>query len=377
MIYFKEVGVMKKNKIAKLIGMAGASMMALAFLALPVSAGVVEPSGLEDITDKKAIQQELDETGSVTLVDGGVYYLSNILYVSSNQSIEATGATIYAKEGFLCNNPEQANYQGLVNFSVNGGNWLSKEEEGRAISSMRFAHGSNLKFTNIYMKHTNYDGHGLELIGCKDVLVENCTFLPLGTPGHDAVAEMIQIDLAAPSTAPTLKKSAPQLVNGAPCQNITIRNCEVEGNRGICANYANKDTKYRNKFHSNIVIENCNITGACSEGLALFNVKSATVKNNTIISKNSKVADRAVGLHIGLFGKGTMKNITVSNNTLKGKWLALQIWSEAGAKYKKITIKNNKMYAKKKKATFNLPEDYYSYVAKKMTMSKNKNYKYK
>ena len=149
---------------------------------------------------------------------------------------------------------------------------------------------------------------------------------------------------------------------------------EVEGNRGICANYAAKDTKYRNKFHSNIVMENCKITGACSEGLALFNVKSATVKNNKIISKNPKIADRAVGLHIGLFGKGTMKNITVSNNTLKGKWLALQIWSENGAKYKKITVKNNKMYAKKKKATFNLPEDYYSYVAKKFIMSKNIRY---
>ena len=40
-------------------------------------AGVVEPTRIDD---ERLIQKELDETGNVTLVKGGVYHLHDTIY---------------------------------------------------------------------------------------------------------------------------------------------------------------------------------------------------------------------------------------------------------------------------------------------------------
>ncbi len=364
---------MKRLKTALWLG-----LVILAASCKTVFAGVVEPSGLNDITDKKAIQAELDATGSVTLKPGASYFLTGPLYISSNMSIEATGATITADKDLMMNEPSQTGYGSLNGFSVNGGTWLSSSSSGYDKSSMKFAHAQNLKFTNMTVKHANYSGHGLELIACQDVLVENCSMTAVGSPKKGSVEEMIQLDIAASKTAPSMYALKPSLANGACCRNITIKGCTVTGCRGICANFAAaaEDAKYKDKFHSNIVIENNTITGAVSEGLALFNVMSAKVSGNTIICANSSKGDHSVGCHIGTFGKGKTKSIVISGNTIKGKWYALQLWSPQ-AKYKKITVKNNRLYAKNKKAVVSTnTENATLYVTKKYVYSNNKNFKY-
>ena len=74
-----------------------------------------------------------------------------------------------------------------------------------------------------------------------------------------------------------------KLVKGQTCSNITIKDCEISGGRGVCANYASKENKYLGKFHDKIIIENCKITGETAEGVALFNTLNSTVKNNIIL----------------------------------------------------------------------------------------------
>ena len=310
-------------------------------------AGEVEPSGLNTIADKKAIQAELDETGSVTLIPGQTYHLTGPLYVKSGMHIEATGATITADKDLFMNQPDKAGYSAITNFSVNGGTWLFSSSKGFDKSSVKLAHGQNIRLTNMTVNHNNYSGHGFEIIACKDVLIENCTLTPVGNPPKSSVEEMIQLDIAASKTAPYVYALNHSLTNGACCQNVTIKGCTITGCRGICANFASskEDEKYLSKFHSNINIINCNITGAVSEGVMLYNVTGGKITGNTIISKNPKRDNsRAVGLHIGSYANGKTKKMVISNNTIKGKMLAIQFWP-LNAKFKKLTISKNKVYA--------------------------------
>ena len=94
--------------------------------------------------------------------------------------------------------------------------------------------------------------------------------------------EQLQIDLSSPTTAPGLYRLSKKLCNGTPCKNITVKNCTIQGARGICANFAGagNEAKYRKarNYHSNITIENCNVTGISAEAIALFQYKKCHSK---------------------------------------------------------------------------------------------------
>ena len=362
---------------------------ALAFLGLgimaagvSVKAGVIEPSGItdpSDPSDKRLIQHELDNTGSVTLVPGETYYLNGPIFAHDNQSIEAEGATIYfvADKDMIMNNPQKGAYSGLVNFSVNGGTWLSCAKDGYKGSSIKLTHAGNVRLTNMKIKHANYSGHTIELIACKDVLVENCILEELGKPQKGSVEECLQIDIAAPHTAPFLYSNNKKLVDGSCCKNITVRNCSITGCRGLCANGAVEDKEYRDNFHSGIVIENCNITGMVSEGLTLYNVASGKVVGNTIVCKNKAKAEKSVGLKIETLGQGSVKNLTVKKNTIKGKWVAIRFGGGTGARYNKLTFNNNKLYAGDKEMVMNIALSQTSMITNKIVFKKNKNFTFK
>lgn len=58
----------------------------------------------------------------------------------------------------------------------------------------------------------------------------------------------MQIDLAAPKTAPFLSK---KFQNGLTCRNITVKDCVIRGNRALTCNFAKVDKKFRNRYHYN------------------------------------------------------------------------------------------------------------------------------
>jgi hypothetical protein len=339
---------------------------------------VVQASGDESgQTDYKAIMKALKEDGAVVLEDGSTYYLKTNLWVGSNQSITATGATIISNSGTFRNKPTKTNYKSVSNFTVNGGTWKSKNASFDG-SLIQFSHSKNITIKNATI-YSNYAGHGIELVACKNVKINNCTLKPLGKCAKDCVEEQIQIDIATPVTAPTVATYGKQFVKGQTCQNITITNCTVTGGRAICSNFAAKEKKYQGKFHKNIVIKNNKLTGVSSEGLALFNVLGATVENNVIVSK-SKRTDTAysVGCHIAMFGNiptGTKTTVyKVNNNTIKGGRQGFYVYSHSSSKFGKVIVKKNKCYAKAG-ADKAIQVTYNS--VKKISLSQNKIYKWK
>lgn len=300
--------------------------------------------------------------------------IDTYLRPGNNTTINAGKHTITSNNGVIINDPTSASYNNFKNLTINGGIWKNSSSNGLKGTMMRISYASNISINNATV-YCNYTGHGIELIACNGVSVNNCTLIPKGTCPKNCVEEQLQIDLATPKTAPGLYRLNPKLCNGTPSKNIKVKNCTVTGARAICASFPGSEANYRkaNNYHSNIVIENCKITGVSSEALALFNTKTATVKNckittKTPLKRNSYSVGLAVVYQQGSSPKASTKNvINISNNTVKGGRQGIFVYSHTSQKLGKVIVKGNKAYAKKGKA-------YAIQVlsAKKATVSKNK-----
>ena len=316
-----------------------------------VKAGVVEANGS---TDSYNIQQELNETGSVTLEKGSTYRLYDSLVLGSDMSIEAEGATIICEKPIAFNIPEKTDYKAAANISINGGTWKS-EADGYYASSFKFTHASNIKLTNMKIRAANLSGHSIELVACKDVVIDNCDIAGLGN-SESMTEEAVQLDIASSVTAPFLRgipfrtDLADTLYNKAGCKNITIKNSKIVGNRGVAANHTKNDKDAINSIHENITLTDNNIIGFKGEGVVLFNTKSATVKNNKIKSLRKGKSDAyTVGLHITTFSNDKTLNkavFKISGNTVYGGRQAVMVYSHSGIKFGKAVIEKNKLFCK-------------------------------
>lgn len=314
-------------------------------------AGVVMPSVDKDSYN---IQHELDTTGSVTLVNGATYRLNNTIILRSNMNIEAAGATIICEKPIAFNIPDTVNYSAAYNISINGGTWKS-ESDGYYGSSFKFTHASNLKFTNMVIRAANFSGHSLELVACRDVLIDSCDISGLGE-SSSMTEEAVQLDLASSATAPFLggypfnTGLSAMLWNNAGCKNVTITNSTIVGNRGVVANHTKDNNEAMQSIHENVTLINNNITGLKGEGVALFNTKSAKIKGNKIRSLREGMSDAyTVGLHITTFSSDSELNkadFKIRRNTIYGGRQAINIYSHTSVKFGRAIIERNKLFCK-------------------------------
>ncbi|MBQ9179916.1 MAG: hypothetical protein IJ132_03855, partial [Firmicutes bacterium] len=251
-------------------------------------------------------------------------------YINSNTKIIATGRTISCPNGALRNAARKLNYGSVKDVEIVGGTWKSSHR----LTLFQFVHGSDIELKNMNIT-CGITGHAIELIACKDVEINGCKVKGVGKCSKSCKEEQIQIDIATPRTAPTVKSYyGSKYTKGQTCQDIEIENCTVSGARGICANYASKENKYKKKFHKGITVKNCNITGKTSEALALFNSMDVDVKGNTIKTKSSRTgAAESIGCHLHIFGKiSGIKNAdrtaVIKNNKVWGGRQAIQVYSK-------------------------------------------------
>ena len=270
-----------------------------------------------------------------------------------NITINAEGATIIIQKGAIANADFSIGGYGAVSgLTVNGGTWKSADGNGGTTSAFKIAQGQNITLKNMTIECASAGNHSVELIACKNVLVENCKITPVGS--SSGKEEQLQIDLASPATAGTVLTGA--ALDGSTCQNVRIVNCEVTGNRGIGVNADVKNAngagkknrgKYQNKYHKNIEISGCTILGKKAEGLMAYNVIGLNIHDNNITSMASaKKENYSSGIHALNQGKGGKMTVTIKNNTVKGGKQAIFVGSN-GAKIKKATVTNNKASSKK------------------------------
>lgn len=353
---------MRDIKIISKVGLAAAAMAFSMMLIVPVQAKAAtvtithnpesKPGGEDEYADTNNIKEALKRGDSVKLKAGDEFYLKGPIDAIDGTSIDATGATILCKKSAVHNSDDS---KSISNFSINGGTWLRASNFELDGSSFRFHYGDNLKFTNMTIKMANMENHSIELVACKNVIIDGCVIEGQGTGGKKSVEEQIQIDVATPRTAPFLKGKNAGLLDGTCCENITINNCKVIGCRAVCANYDKSNKKFKSKYHKNIKVTNCELTGETAEGLMIFNTKGITVKHNKLISNAPKSRKYfSPGLHIQVYGNGKggfdKGKVKVTNNTIKGGICGAFISANTSkTKFGKVTFKGNKVYTKGEK----------------------------
>lgn len=293
---------------------------------------------------------------TVVIPAGSRVELTNMVYLGSNTTIIADGATIVmtaTDKGILSNKPDRVNYEALKNVTIQGGTWKITDKVNGS-SLFAFSHGSNVVIDGATIL-SNYQSHAIELIAMKNVTIKNCDIKAQGKVRKTSVEDAVQIDVAAPSTAPVIARYGRKFVNGQTCKNIRILNNKIEGSRGVCANYARTDGgKYKNKFHDKIVIKGNTLIGQSAEGCVLYNTLNAVVSNNKIRTNSSRRSQSySVGLNITIQGKASGKSlkkakVTVTKNKVFGYRQGIQVVSLSSSRYKKAVLQNNKAYASSK-----------------------------
>ena len=349
----------KKSPLSSMraVGLALVSLIFWVLLACPVAAFAsvtIEPSGdTSGARDRTAILNALADDGHVILKSGETYYTSGNIYLESGNSITATGATIIGKKGVLRNYPTDTGYDSVDNIVIDGGFWTTDPAvypDGYNSTMIQFSHARDITIKNVTVD-CNLQGHAIELIACKNVLVDSCNLVERGAENPNSVEEALQIDIAASRTAPWTAECGSEYVNGLTCENITIRNCLIRGSRGVCANYASSadDVAYLGNYHKNVVLENNTIVGMSAEGVALFNVAGATVKNNVIVSYSGRTDTAySVGLHFHIFGDENQSHSAyasstyhIEGNSIMGSRQGLYFYSFTQSAFGVANIVNN------------------------------------
>lgn len=274
---------------------------------------------------------------------------SNTTINAGKHTITITGST----KGAILNDPDKTDYKAIKNLTINGGIWKVRKNSSKPQTIMRLAHGTNLVFKNVTIED-GYNDHAIELIACKDVVVKGCTLKAKGKCSSTCVEEQLQIDLADRYTAPGIYKLGKKYCNGAPCRNVTVEDCTISGARGICCNFAAKNSANRkaDNYHRKITVKNCILTGKSSEALVFFNTISLKAEGNKVTTKAPLSRGAySIGLHVaymdGTAPKGDKSNkIIIRKNTVKGGRQAIQVYSHNSQKFGTVTLKGNKMYAK-------------------------------
>ena len=129
-----------------------------------------------------------DQKKTIVIPPGSRVELTNMVYLGSNTTIIADGATIVMTskdKGILSNKPDAVNYHSLTNVKIQGGTWQITDKKA-ACSVMAFNHGSNVVIDNVTII-SNYQSHAIELIAMKNTTVKNSTLKVQGKKDKNSV----------------------------------------------------------------------------------------------------------------------------------------------------------------------------------------------
>lgn len=298
---------------------------------------------------------------TIIIPSGSDFTMHFPIYPGSNTEIIATGAKITFEKGSwaIFVKPKATNYKSFDNLTIIGGTWRRADstDSGNHGTVFSLAHGNHLTIDGVDVKSAK-GGHGIEIIACKNVIVENSNLDVDGTCTSGDGEEALQIDLATKKTAPKLASYGKKYIKGQTCKNVQILNNTIVGAMGICINmYTGNGGKYKSKYHHNVVISGNNVTGLSSTGIAVFNTIGATITNNTVYSYSSKYKNvKSCAIHTDFLGRPSKSfsksKLTITGNSAYGGYRGIHafVHTSNGRKYSRITVKNNLAFNKSSKS---------------------------
>lgn len=190
---------------------------------------------------------------------------------------------------------------GAKNITIEGGTFRGYENS----LSMSIHKVQNLTVRNTKFYDCVYSGHVLDLMGCDNVLVDNCIF-----QGFDAdkanqnnrlYTEAIQIDCSTRAGAGSTFGDMITVYDGLPTKNVTVQNCKtlpIRDSKGVMLKFAptliGNHGYVQSKYFENIVIRN-NYFEDCLEvsetynntgsWLRFYSTNGLIIEGNTFVNK--------------------------------------------------------------------------------------------
>ncbi len=271
--------------------------------------------GTDTKSDAAAINKvlayaELIDEPIIVVIPNGTYYIDKILTIYSDTSLCLTEKAVIKRKTSAGGkamlrsaiNSKIGGYDQCKNITITGGTWDGNANGTKDANCIYIGHAQNVMISDTTVKN-NSGAHLIELAGVKNAIIENVELFGYkkckekGYTASQADKEAIQLDYCSSSSTPAMKPH-----DLTPCENITIRNCNIHDYMSGIGSHGYRD----NVYLKNIRIENnqfTNITNAC---VNLMNYKNASITKN-----------KATGFTTFLYASGSEG--TVSNNTIQNK----------------------------------------------------------
>lgn len=265
--------------------------------------------------------------GGPLILPPGIYNVEKRLIIPPNTTIYGYGATIrrYNNAGGwftnLVTGESPIKYEGNGNLKFYGVTFDGNHNINKAMNGIVLAHAENvtLQDCTILDVHTT---HALDLNGCKDILIDHCSFKGQKDPENNN-KEAIQVSLAAEIGIGDIKGSS---YDSTPSKNVVVQNCYF----GPSRNYPSYATVVGDHFSvydewvSNVVVKNNFIEGTTNFALRVYKFKNTLIEGNVITNCNGGVfatptpggytsSHNAQGVQMGAAQPG--ENLKIVNNT--------------------------------------------------------------
>jgi parallel beta-helix repeat protein len=323
-------------------------------------------TGLGSNADTAAIQAVLDiakTKGAVhCIIPDGTYWITNRLYLSANTKVIMGKNTRLLRKwagGFFINvtaTDTISGYNGKGNILIDGGildgNWADygntyKDSGGNTqtkvpaptyygFDGIGLVRGDGIIIRNVTFLDS-VGAHSMDINACKNMIIENCKFKGYCTDfsawgdNLSNFREAIQI-----SNHTLLGFSMGGVYDGLPCENIYVKRCYFGPSDNLPAlpSGVGNHGAVRDKFNTNIVVEDCVFDGCIYAGVRPFSFVDMVITKNRFISceKDIRIDGASAGSESSKYGDGTQsnlpqtgKNYIITNNFSHNSKFAIQV----------------------------------------------------
>lgn len=246
---------------------------------------IVDPS----LTTKQ-INKALKENRYVEF-NAGVYDLVKPLIVYSNTDVVCQPGVVFKRrhKGRMVQlyvTSDTTKYNGTHDVTWTGGTFVADTNSANA-NIITLFHSKDIRFKDLHISGCR-GLHSIEVNACKSVVIDNCFIAEQTSKDKDTFREAIQIDFANKdglSISGADGKSP--CYDGTHCDGITITGCTFFN----CPNGIGTHTvSEKEKYHTNVVIENCSFDAISYKDVQLCGVDGCTIDSDGsvwLLTKNT------------------------------------------------------------------------------------------
>lgn len=288
--------------------------------------GAVGDGTTDDTESFNLAIQKIEENGGGTLhVPMGTYLLRDAVHLTDNLKITSSGATLM-KDGtsnsyyvFLALSKRGKGYGAGASNVIIEGLTIKGSFSAKRGASITLHHSENVHIRNCIFREAVVSGHPIDLGGCSEVLISECSFEGFTPQPNRRYVEAIQIDHSTAEGNGGIDH--PDSYDGLACRNVTVQNCKfvpltIEGDTYPAPNPLGSHSRVDGFVFENIKFINNYVEGGVDVGslvepysyadgwLHFYHIHGLEILGNTFINTTGNNArllalytlDTAIGL---------------------------------------------------------------------------------